>query len=110
MDGEDQIRDIPLTWIGVEDLPILFANASVGQLQAQEDAFYLTVGQATPPALIGTPQEQADQLDQIAYIPVKPVARFAFTRARLQELVAILQANLDQYDQIVQQMREGDET
>jgi hypothetical protein len=110
MDEENLQRDIPTAWIGAEDLPVLFVNTFVGQVQAQEGVFYLTVGQAVPPALIGTPQEQAEQLKQIAYVPVKPVARLALTKPRLQELVGILQANLDQYEQIIQQMGGGDET
>jgi len=80
----------------------------VGQVQAEEGAFYLTIGQTLPPALIGTPQERAEQLEQIAYVPVKPVARLALTRSRLQELAALLQTNLDQYDEMTRQMREGD--
>ncbi len=109
MDEENVQRDVPLTWIGADDLPVLFANTFVGQVQAQEGVFYLTVGQFVPPALIGTPQEQAEQIEQIAYVPVKPVARLALTRARLQELAALLQTNLDQYDQIMQQMEGGNE-
>ena len=80
----------------------------MGQVQAEEGAFYLTIGQTLPPALIGTPQERAEQLEQIAYVPVKPVARLALTRSRLQELAALLQTNLDQYDEMTRQMREGD--
>lgn len=102
-------RFIPTTWIGAEELPVLFVNTFVGQVQPQEGAFYLSVGQTVPPALIGTPQEQAEQLEQIAYVPVKPIARLALTRARMEELIALLQLNIDQYDQIVEQMRGGGE-
>ena len=110
MEEENQTREIPTAWIGAEDLPILFVNTFVGQVQAEEGAFYLTIGQTLPPALIGTPQERAEQLEQIAYVPVKPVARLALTRSRMEELVAILQMNLENYDQAIQQMREGDGT
>ncbi len=102
-------RTIPTTWIGAEDLPVLFVNTFVGQVQPQEGAFYLSVGQTVPPALIGTPQEQAEQLEQIAYVPIKPVARLALTRSRMEELVALLQLNLEQYDQMVEQMMGGGE-
>lgn len=109
MDEEHYERAIPTTWIGAEDLPVLFVNSFVGQIQPQEGAFYLTLGQTVPPALIGTPQEQVEQLEQIAYVPVKPVARLVLTRSRMEELVAILQMNLEQYDQMVQQMGDGGE-
>lgn len=109
LDEEHYERAIPTTWIGAEDLPVLFVNSFVGQIQPQEGAFYLTLGQTVPPALIGTPQEQVEQLEQIAYVPVKPVARLVLTRSRMEELVAILQMNLEQYDQMVQQMGDGGE-
>lgn len=90
-------RDIPLTWIGAEELPLLFVNRLIGQ--AGEDHFVLTLGQSVPPALIGTPEQKAEQLEQIAYVPVKPIARLAFTRRTCQDLIAILQTVLEGYDQ-----------
>lgn len=71
MDGENIEREIPVSWVGAEELPILYANQFVGQVH--EDTFFLTIGQLVPPALIGTPEEQAEQLEEIAYLPVKPL-------------------------------------
>ena len=110
MDERPHHRAIPTTWIGAEDLPVLFVNTFVGQVQPQERAFYLSIGQTVPPALIGTPEEQAEQLEQIAYVPIKPIARLALTRSKMEELIAILQVNLEQYDRIVEQMGEGEQT
>lgn len=100
---------LPVSWIGAEDLPVLFANTFVGQVEAEQGVFFLTIGQMVPPALIGTPEEKVEQLEQISYVPIKPVARLALTRERLKYLIAILQTNLDQHDQILQ-ARGGDET
>lgn len=91
-------RDVLVAWIGAEDLPVLFVNQFVGQVH--EDTFFLTAGQMIPPALVGTPEERAEQLEQIAYVPVKPVARLALTRADIQQLVSTLNANLDQHEEI----------
>ena len=110
MEDESVGRAIPLAWIGAEDLPVLFVNQFVGQVEAEQGVFFLTVGQALPPALIGTPEERVEQLEQVSYVPVKPVARLALTRERLEYLIAVLQTNLDQHDQISQQMRGGNET
>lgn len=107
LDEQNMSRDIPLAWIGAEDLPVLFSNQFVGQVDPQDDAFFLTLGQTLPPALLGTPEERAEQLEQLAYVPVKPIARLTFTRRKLEELVAILQTNLDQHDQI-RRMQRGD--
>lgn len=101
-------REIPVAWIGAEELPVLFANTFVGQVEPQQDAFFLTIGQTLPPALIGTPEEREEQLEQVAYIPVKPIARLAFTRERLEFLVAILQTNLDQYKELRRIMEGGE--
>jgi len=72
-------------------------NRFIGQ--NLEDHFVLTVGQSVDPPLIGTPEEKREQLDQIAYVPVKPVARLAFSRARCEELIGILNVIKDGYDQ-----------
>ncbi len=104
--------DIPLAWIGAEELPIHLVNQFVCQFN--QDEFILTLGQMTPPALIApTPEERLDQAEQISYVPIKPLARLGFTRQRLVELVATLQANIAQYDEYQRQqeprMRGGDE-
>jgi hypothetical protein len=87
----------------------LFANTFVGQVEPHQDAFFLTIGQTLPPAPIGTPGERAEQLEQIGYVPVKPILRLAFTRERLECLDAILQTNLDQYKDLRREIEGGDE-
>lgn len=104
MDEENLQRDIPLAWIGAEDLPLLLTNQFV--VQVHEGTFFLTIGQMVPPALIGTPDERVEQLRQIAYVPVKPVARLALTPTDVRRLASALNANLDQLEQT--QQEEGD--
>jgi len=104
LDEEHYERNIPLTWIGTEDLPLLWVNRFVGQ--GLEDHLVLTIGQSVDPAIIGTPEERIAQVEQIAYVPVRPVARLAFSRARCEELIGILNIIKDGYDQ-KQEEREG---
>lgn len=104
MADENLRRDVPLTWIGAEDFPLLFANQFV--VQIHEGTFFLTVGQMVPPALVGTPEERAEQLEQIAYVPVKPIARLTLTPDDARRLSSALNANLDQLEQA--QYEEGD--
>ena len=111
MDEETPYVDIPLAWIGAEELPVHLLNQFVCQFS--QDEFILTLGQTVPPAIMGvTPEERAQQIEGIAYVPVKPIARLALTRARLVELIATLQANLGQYDQhksdLKEQMKGGE--
>jgi predicted GNAT superfamily acetyltransferase len=97
--AEPEGVEVPIAWMGPEDVPILFANAFVAQFDQTLDAFILTIGQMTPPALIGaSPEELRAQAEQITFVPVKPVARFALSPGRMRELVAVLHANLDQQE------------
>jgi len=64
----------------------------------------LTIGQSVDPALIGTPEERMAQLEQIAYVPIRPVARLAFSRARCEELIGILNVILEAYDHQQEEM------
>lgn len=100
---------VPVVWLGPEDVPILYVNAFVSQFDQQTlDSLILTVGQLTPPAIVGaTSDERREQLEQVAYVPIKPVVRLGLTPARAKELIATLQANLDQLEQ-ARNMRPGD--
>ena len=105
MDEEHYEREIPYTWIGTEELPLLWVNRFVGQ--SLRDHLVLSIGQSVDPALIGTPEDRMAQLEQVAYIPVRPVARLAFSRSSLQDLIGILEILKDGYDQ--QQQESGGE-
>jgi hypothetical protein len=97
LDEETPHIDIPLAWVGAEELPIHLVNQFMCQFH--QDEFILTLGQMVPPALIApSPEERREQAEQVSYVPIKPLARLAFTRQRLVELVATLQANINQYD------------
>lgn len=94
---------IPLVWLGAEEVPILFANQFMGQVDDHGEAI-ITVGQVTPPAILGTPEQQAEQIQNVAFVPVKPIARIALGTERLRELVAVLQQTLENQAR-VRQMR-----
>jgi hypothetical protein len=86
---------VPIVWNAPEEVPILVANAFVSQFD-RDGSFIVTIGQMTPPALVGTPDEVEEQARQVNFVPVKPFVRLGLSRARLEELIAILQANLEQ--------------
>jgi hypothetical protein len=93
---------VPVIWAGVEDVPILYANTFISQYdQTSMGTFIITVGQLTPPALLGTPDEVQEQAEQVTFIPVRPVARLAISRSKMEELIAILQANREMFDEQV---------
>ncbi len=96
MTTDEEPIEIPVVYIGVEDVPILFANSFV--VQHQQNEFIITVGQIQPPLLLGSPEEVREQAKRTAYVPVKVVARLALTRGRLLELLEVLTENLRRYD------------
>jgi hypothetical protein len=105
-DDPDRIQ-LSVVWTGADELPILFANAFVTQFDVDLQAHILTIGQLTPPAFIGTPEEIEEQAGQLDFVTVKAVARVAFTPARMEELISALQANADQKERAAT-LRPGD--
>jgi hypothetical protein len=88
---------LPLAWIGVDELPIILVNQFLGQFL--EDEFILTFGTVAPPPLLGDPEQRLEQAKQIEFLPVQAVTRFGLTRTRLEELVRVLKETLDNYDE-----------
>ena len=95
--AEEPTITLPIVYIGLEDVPVLFGNNFV--IQHEQDEFILTVGQLTPPIVLGTQEERIEQAKKLSYISVKVVARIGFTRQRLVELIQILEENLKTYDE-----------
>jgi len=92
---KDDIQ-IPIAFIGADEVPIHYANQFVIQHQANE--FILTIGQITPPILLGTGDELRSQAESLSYVPVHVVSRIAMTRQRLVELMDALKTNLEAFD------------
>lgn len=107
--ADDDVEQIQLSivWTGAEDVPIFFANQFIVQFDGDLGAHILTVGQLAPPALIGTPEEKREQAERLDFVAVNTVARLAFTPARMQELIGVLTANVDQREQAAK-LRPGD--
>ncbi len=93
----DELK-LPLAWVGLDELPIVYANHFVIQFEA-DGSFVLSIGQATAPPILGeTPEEIQRQAEQIEFVPVRPLARVSLTEAKLKELVAVLEANLKNFE------------
>jgi hypothetical protein len=105
-DDVEQVQ-LPVVWTGAEDVPILFANQFIAQFDGDLGAHILTVGQLAPPALIGTPEEKREQAERLDFVAVSIIARLAFTPSRMQELIGVLAANVDQREQVAK-LRPGD--
>jgi hypothetical protein len=73
---------------------MLFANQFIGQVDDHGDVI-ITFGQANPPLILGSPEEQAEQAANLAFIQVRPVARLALGRDRIKDVITALQQTLD---------------
>ncbi len=65
--------NLNLAWVGVEDVPIVFVNQILGQVDDKGEVI-ISFGQATPPILLGSPEDLRRQAAAIPFIQVKPVA------------------------------------
>jgi hypothetical protein len=89
-----------MSWVGVEDLPVHFANAFLGVVGPNE--IFFNIGSFVPPAIIGnTPEEREAQARSVMFLPVKPVARLALTPSRLDELIKALQDTRTNYENLM---------
>ena len=89
-------REIPIVWENLDSVPVFLANQFM--IQHFQDEFILTVGQMVPPAILGDEAQREAQLRGIEQVSVRPLARIAFTRARLIELTQTLAAHGEKYD------------
>ena len=93
-------KQVPLVWVGVDDLPVQFLNQFIGQ--ADRNEIYLTLGQLVPPALLGSDESKRQQLEALDYVTVRPIVRLGFTPQRLEELIEVLEATKEIYEQLKQ--------
>jgi hypothetical protein len=91
-----QARPVPLLWVDLDTTPMLFANQLLVQHHGSE--FIISLGQAAPPALIGTAEERQEALAALEFVPVRTVARVGLTAQRMTEFVRVMQENLRAYE------------
>jgi hypothetical protein len=97
---------VPLAWIGAEDLPVQFANAFFGVVAPGE--IILQIGSVVPPAIMGaTPEEREVSARSVSFVQVKPVARLALTPARLDELIRTLEDTRNNYRTLMDAIDDG---
>jgi hypothetical protein len=87
---------LPLAWVEFDETPIAFCNRFIAQPQAGE--VVLSLGQVTGPPLVGTPEEIRRQAEDLTHVEIGTIARVGLTRQRLVEMIAVLQAALEDHD------------
>ena len=93
-------RQVPLVWVGLEELPIQFASSLVVQLSGPNE-LVVTIGQAAPPMTTGTPEQQVEQLNRVQFIQGRPLVRLSVTPERAADFIRVLQEGLDNHARII---------
>ncbi|MGI8802478.1 MAG: hypothetical protein ACR2KV_09945 [Solirubrobacteraceae bacterium] len=93
--------NVPFSWVGFDEVPIAYANHFLVQIQP-EGGIVIGIGQGMLPTLIGTPEEIAEQVAQIEFVPVNTLSRIAVAEAKAKELIAVLHASIDNAEKIRQ--------
>lgn len=89
-------REVPLVWVGLEDMPVRTANNYISQVI--EDLFVVTFGFTNAPLILpGTPDEVAEQVAAVSVVTVTPVVRVAMTEGQLEKVIAGFQDNLKRF-------------
>jgi hypothetical protein len=96
MTNEPEPIEIGSAWVGVDDLPVHFANAFTGVVGP--NAIFLNVGSQVPPTIES--EEDFEHLRAIGYLAVKPIARLALTPQGLDDLIQALETTRSSYRQL----------
>jgi hypothetical protein len=84
MPDEPQFIEPEAAWIGAEDLPVEFANTFSGVVGP--NAVFINIGSMVPPSI-----ETEDDLANMRFVPVKPIARIAMAPGGLDDLIQTLE-------------------
>lgn len=97
----------PLKYVGLDEIPILYSNNMVIQLNPPGE-FILTFAQISPPMLLGTPEEQREQAERLDAVHARVVARLSLNRFRVEQLIGLLQRHLARLQNLASETK-GDE-
>lgn len=89
--AEESTRDVPITWVGLEDEPVYAANQFISQ--HHNGQFVLSLGMLVPPPILGTEEQKAKQIERINHVTVRPLIRVALTPEVMDQLIGVLQQN-----------------
>ena len=81
---------LPTVWVGRDDLVVEAANQFLAQIAGPHEII-LAIGHVAPPITLGTPEEQATQLQALPFVQVRAMLRLSLSEHRLRELIDVLQ-------------------
>jgi len=102
-EGVPEPIQLPLVWVATEDQVIQLGNQFL--MQFDQETFFLSVGQVSPPAFLGTVEERYEQAKALAFVPVKTLGRYSMTRGNVEQLIDLLSSMRTNFDE---QARKGE--
>lgn len=90
---EVQPNEPEAAWIGAEDLPVEFANAFSGTVGP--NAVFVNIGSMVPPVI-----ETDEDLANVRFVPVKPIARLALAPGGLDDMIRTLENTRSLYQEL----------
>ncbi len=99
MPENPQPNEPEAAWVGAEDLPVQFANTFSGVVGA--NAVFLDIGSTVPPVI-----ESEEQLANLRFVPVKPIARIALAPGGLDDLIDTLENTRRNYEEFKRLLEE----
>ena len=85
----DEVQ-LPVRYVGANDVPILLANQFLIQADEHGGGFILSVGQLAPPILMGSIEQRRAQAGEIEFVPIRIIGRYSLARERAQALAGLL--------------------
>jgi hypothetical protein len=105
-----ELVQLRAAWVGVEELPIMFVNQAIAQVDDHGDVI-VTFGQASPPVILGgTPEERRREIEAVQFVQIRPVARVSMSTRRIQEVINALQQTLANQEKARTQLEKGGES
>ena len=83
---DEEAFSLPVQWIGQDDLPTLAANQFAVSDNAQWGENVMLIGHVAPPLLLGGVEEQRARAEELEFVPVRALARFALSDIALKSL------------------------
>ncbi len=88
VDEQAEMVSESVRYVGIESMPVQFANQFA--VQPDQDGIVLTIGQATSSIAVGGEETSQQQVQALAHVPVRTLARIFLPPARVRELAKLL--------------------
>jgi len=85
----DEVQ-LPIRYVGANDVPILLANQFLLQPDEHGGGFILSVAQLAPPILMGSIEQRRAQAGEIEFVPIRIIGRYSLARERAEALAGLL--------------------